>query len=250
MPLYEAKMIHHYDTRWATYEVDDSIRLMTEAEKVQRLLPTPRYWVREREIDRKLEGTWDNQWLFGYRGICRATDERTVIAALLPRTGAGNSIVMMLPKDARSRHLLAASMSSFVFDFAARQKVGGINLNFFIMQQFPVPSPGIAVPGLALGKSFTSWVATAVDRLGAWTGTGNERALLRAELDALMFHVYGISRDDADYIMETFPIVKRKDEEHYGEYRTKRLILEAYDAMAAAIITGEVYRSPFEEVNK
>jgi hypothetical protein len=66
------------------------------------------------------------------------------------------------------------------------------------------------------------------------------RFLMRCELDALYFHLYGISRDDADYIMETFPIVKRKDiartsddNGEGGEYLTKRIILEMYDQMVA-----------------
>jgi hypothetical protein len=69
------------------------------------------------------------------------------------------------------------------------------------------------------------------------------RALLRAELDAAYFHLYGIERDDVDYILDAFPIVKRKDEAKFGEYRTKRLILEIYDAMAKAIATGEPYQT-------
>ena len=69
------------------------------------------------------------------------------------------------------------------------------------------------------------------------------RALLRAELDALMFRLYGIERDDVDYIMDTFPIVKRKDEAEFGEYRTKRLILERYDAMVDAEAAGREYET-------
>ena len=100
--------------------------------------------------------------------------------------------------------------------------------------------------GLQLGRSADSWIGLRVDRLNAWIVSEDERAQVRAELDALMFHVYGLVRDDVDYIMETFPIVKRKNEGRYGEYRTKRLILEAYDAMAEAIATGRPYCSPFE----
>jgi hypothetical protein len=248
MPLYEAKMIHHYDTRWATYEDDGSTRLMTETEKAGRELPMPHYWVTEKEVDRKLGRAWQQNWLFGYRGICRATDERAVISSMLPRVGAGNSIIMMLPKSSQSRHLLTAAMSSFTFDFVARQKVGGTNLNFFLMQQFAVPLPGTVVSGLTLPKPFPSWIATAVDRLNAWSTTPETRAILRAELDALMFHLYGVARPDVGYIMETVPIAKRKDEDRHGEYRTKRLILAAYDAMAEAIVTGRTYRSPFAEV--
>jgi hypothetical protein len=69
------------------------------------------------------------------------------------------------------------------------------------------------------------------------------RSLLRAELDAAFFHLYGIHRDDAAYILDTFPIVRRKDIEKYGEYRTKSLILEIYDQLAAATHTGQPYQT-------
>lgn len=69
------------------------------------------------------------------------------------------------------------------------------------------------------------------------------RFLLRRELDAAYFHLYGIERDDVDYIMETFPIIKRKDEQKHGHYRTKRVILEIYDAMTEAIHTGKPYQT-------
>jgi hypothetical protein len=70
------------------------------------------------------------------------------------------------------------------------------------------------------------------------------RAVLRAELDAAFFHLYGIAREDADYILETFPIVKNNDEKAHGEYRTKRLVLECYDALAAAAASAKAYVSP------
>ena len=69
------------------------------------------------------------------------------------------------------------------------------------------------------------------------------RFLLRCELDAAYFHLYGIGRDDVDYILETFPIVKRKDEQAHGEYRTKRVILDIYDAMQQAMETGTPYHT-------
>jgi hypothetical protein len=50
------------------------------------------------------------------------------------------------------------------------------------------------------------------------------------KLAGLMQH-FPTPRDAVDYIMNTFPIVRRKDEARYGEYRTKRVILEIYDQM-------------------
>lgn len=70
-----------------------------------------------------------------------------------------------------------------------------------------------------------------------------ERDWLRPESTAAFFHLYGISRDDADYILETFPIVRKNDEKAHGEYRTKRVILEIYDEMAEAIRTGKPYQT-------
>jgi hypothetical protein len=66
---------------------------------------------------------------------------------------------------------------------------------------------------------------------------------MRAELDALYFHLYGIPRDDVDYIMETFPIVRRKDIAAYATYRTKDKILEIYDLIAEAKSGGTDYQT-------
>jgi hypothetical protein len=43
--------------------------------------------------------------------------------------------------------------------------------------------------------------------------------------------------------METFPILKRKDEKQYGEYRTKHVILEVYDQLQKAMETGVPYQT-------
>ena len=71
----------------------------------------------------------------------------------------------------------------------------------------------------------------------------DRRFLLRCELDAFYFHLYGIVREDASCLMGTFPITRRKEEQRHGEYRTKRVILEIYDAMAEAQHTGATYQT-------
>ena len=60
-----------------------------------------------------------------------------------------------------------------------------------------------------------------------------ERRHLRARLDALYFHLYGLSKDDVGYILDTFPIVREQDEEEFGNYRTKELILAYMNTLAA-----------------
>jgi hypothetical protein len=69
---------------------------------------------------------------------------------------------------------------------------------------------------------------------------------LRCELDAAYFHLYGIARDDVDYIMDTFRVWREKEEKQQGEYRTKRVILEIYDEMQRAIASGVAYRTRLE----
>lgn len=228
LPLYEAKMLHLFDTRWATYEPDGSVRRMTETEKADHLRPLPRYWVAAAEIDRKLRGRWERTWFLGWRDIARSTDERTVIATLLPYVGIGNKVPLMLVDAPLSEvTLLQAALSSFVQDFAARQKIGGTTLNYFLVEQLPVP-----VPGTRLGHLESDWLSTRVDCLNGWIVDPDERALVRAEVDAYCFHLYGLTSTEVAEVMDTFPIVERNDLATHGTYRTKDLVLAAYDAIA------------------
>src|SRR5690606_29720783 len=102
-----------------------------------------------------------------------------------------------------------------------------------------------------LELTYTSWDLEPFARDLGYRGTpfrwDNERRFqLRCALDAAFFHLYGVSRDDVDYVLETFPIVRKNDEKAYGEYRTKRVILEIYDALAKAAQTGKPYRTPLD----
>lgn len=135
-------------------------------------------------------------------------------------------------------------MNSFACDYAARQKVGGTDISHFCAKQFPVIPPHTYTPALldfiiqsVLELTYTAWdlqpFAYELGYDGApFVWDDERRFLMRCELDALYFHLYGIERADVDYIMETFPIVKRKDEAAHGEYRTKSVIVDMYEAMA------------------
>lgn len=243
LPLYEAKMIHHFDHRWATYEPDGSTRDVTLAEKQDpTFVVQPRYWVRESVVKERLESRWDREWLLGWRDICRSTDERTMIASRFPLTAVGHTMPLGLTRE--QLELLQVIWTSFAFDFVARQKVGGTHMTYGYLEQLATPSPELATPwgdGSAWFTRRARWLQGA----GPWNT--DARFDVRAELDSAMFHVFGIMRGDVDYIMDTFPIVRRKDEAAYGEYRTKRLILERYDAMAEAIASGTAYVSPLED---
>ena len=238
-------MLHHYDTRWATYQRDGSTRTVTLAEKADDTFHVmPRYWVAETEVDRELDGRWDKKWLLGWRDICRATDARTVITTAMPRTALPHKVLLAMPKSGRTEH--QAVWSSFAFDYVARQKLGGTSMAYFTFMQLPMPSPQqIADCPVPLDLPITEWISQRVDRLNARPTITNseDRAIWRAELDALVCHLYGLDRDEVDYILETFPIVRRQDEAAHGEYRTKRLVLAVYDATDQARRTGQPYTS-------
>jgi hypothetical protein len=188
-----------------------------------------------------------------------------MIATALPVGGVGNNApLMMLPDNlSPSGGLLVANLSSFAHDFAARFKVGGTHLNFFIVNQLPVLPPTTYSqpcswqPSRVLSEWITPRVLeltyTAYDLRGfaedcGYTGEPfrwdqERRFLLRCELDAAYFHLYGIGQEDVGYILDTFPIVRRNDEQAHGEYRTKRVILEIYDEMKQAMETGAAHQT-------
>lgn len=263
-PLIEAKMVHLYDHRWANADgspVDHSDSTSS---------PTPRYWVPRDEVASRIPQDWEYSGLLVWRNITRATDERTFIPSIIPRYGFSNSGYVGLPLGA-PRHVLAlaAMMSSFAFDWVSRQKISGVNMAQFITKQLPVLTPrdmrqpipwgagsvaDFIEPRAAELYFTTEQLLPFAQELGfgdapfAWSPP--RRALLRTELDAVMFHLYGYSRDDVAYVMDAFPIVARKDRKAEGleegdpSWRTKRLILAKYDELARHAEAGTTYASP------
>ena len=236
------------------------------------------------------------RWLMGWRDITNTTNERTVVGGVFPFSAVGNNLPVWTT-ESDDAVLLPALLSSLACDFAARFKVGGTHLNFFIAEQIPVlPLAVFDRPALwGTGESVREWLLPRVLELTytawelepfasdcGWNGSpfrwdDDRRSQLRCELDAAFFHLYlpadegggwrparrsdGCARDEISeqltglegrfptprdavaYIMDTFPIVRRKDEEKHGEYSTKRVILEIYDEMQRAICTGRPYQT-------
>ena len=348
LPLYEAKMMHQFDHRWATFieGEDDAVRDATPGEKRDTAFEVrPRYWVAERHVLAKLadvpaalakaygaadsaalavalanwivvsfsaEGVdpdeilrqmcgdafadllppkWHDRkfkttaapltesfcrsiaaenlrsdaffhalmdersprYLMGFRDITNATNQRTVIASVIPRSAVGNKIPLLLHRgDARLYACLLGDLDSLVHDFVARQKIGGTTLNLFIKKQIATLPPSAysqgdidAIVPRVLELTYTSeslrpW-AEALGYDGApFTFDPDRRAVLRAELDALYARLYGLTEDElryildpadvmgADYPSETFRSLKTAELAAFGEYRTRRLVLEAW----------------------
>ena len=247
VPLYQANMLHQFDHRWATFEfiknkVDSRYLTLTEKQDPN-FVVQPQYWVPNAEVDARLKGRWDKEWLMGWRDVCRNTDIRTTISTIFPNSGVNDKFLLIMPQETSVLcTCFLAMMDSFILDFAARQKVGGTALKYFVIRQFPVlPPSAFTLHEAYISERVLELVYTAVDMepfardMGyagppfAWDPA--RRFTLRCELDALFFHLYGICRDDVAYIMDTFPIVRRHDEESFGSYRTKEEILRVYDTL-------------------
>jgi hypothetical protein len=162
--------------------------------------------------------------------------------------------------------------SSIVCDYIVRQKLSGTTLSSYIVEQLACPEPAAfdAIPAWAdaplaafvrprvLELTYTShrMAPYAVDVLAGEPGATDpgppfrwlpdRRAQLRAELDAAMLHLYGLERDDAEHVLDSFFVVHKYEERDHGEFRTKRLVLAAYDAMAQAAATGVPFASPLD----
>lgn len=200
------------------------------------------------------------RWLLGFRDVTSAHVLRTAIATVLPRAGVGNNLPLMLLDAALGRRATAllANYSALVLDFVARHKVGGVHLNFFIAKQLPLLSPdAYSEADLAfIAPRVLELTYTAHD-LKPWAESlghdgqpfpfdPDRRARLRAELDAYYARLYGLTRGDLCYILdptsvmgedypsETFRVLKQNELREFGEYRTQRLVLEAWDRLHAA----------------
>lgn len=257
VPLYQAKMMHQFDHRWATYEGVD-FRDVTLAEKGNPDFEVaPRYWLPASSVDARLATkNWMRGWLMGWRDICRATDERTTIAAAYPKAAIAHSIRnLFVGQEPKYAAAFYGNLVALAFDFVARQQVGGTHLTVETLKQLPVLPPNAydaaALAFIAprvLELTYTSHAmapfARDLDYHGKpFSWDEGRRAALRAELDAWYALAYGLTRDQlryvldpkeimgADYPSESFRVLQSNERRRFGEYRTARLVLDAYDRL-------------------
>jgi hypothetical protein len=268
VPLYEGKMVHQFDHRRGDFALakikgDADYREIPSPENETLANPsfeiTPRYWVPADEVKARLATKeWKQSWLMGWRDITNATNERTVIATAFPATAVNHKMPLIFTESGvREQACLLANFNTLVLDFIARQKVGGTNLAYFFLRQFPFLSPdfyselrlAFIVPRV-LELTYTSYSLAPFARdLGhdgpPFTWDEDRRAHLRADLDAFYARAYGLNRDELRYILdpadvkgpdypsETFRVLKEREIRQLGEYRTRRLVLDAWDRMEA-----------------
>ena len=266
VPLYVGRMIHLFDHRAASVQVNaenlHNVALSGDISAQQKADPafvlTPQYWVPSAEVSFS-DG---HDWTIAFRDIARATDARTMIAAAVPFVGLGNTAPSIFVEGTEGNRpnaaVLLANLGATVLDFVTRQKAQSTHLNWFIVEQLPVVPPD-RYESVRFGpKTAAEIVREAVleltytthdmapfardmghvddngDALRPFVWDEGRRLHLRAKLDAVFFHLYGIiDREDVRYIYSTFPIVAREETATYGSYRSRDLCLAWMNALAA-----------------
>ena len=260
VPLYEAKMIHLYDHRWASFRDDkkkEFYNLESYIKKDSNFEPNPRYWISNEYVEDRLKDFHQGQkWLIGYRNITGATNERTTIFSIIPRYGVGHSMsVMFTSFDPVLSSCLIANMNSIPLDYFSRQAISGNNMSQYFIKQFPILPPEYYIDSRrkfiserVLNLVYTSHVlkpfACDLNYNGMpfeWNEL--ERKALMSDIDAFYFRAYGFDRDEVRYVIdpadvmgpeypsETFRVLKENELSSFNEYLTQRHILEAWDRM-------------------
>ena len=270
VPLYEGKMVQAFDHRAASVVVNlANVHRPAQPEPAsagQRLdpywLPEPQYWVLRSET-----AFPDAPYLLGFKDVTSPTNVRSMIATIFPGSGAGNTLPIISVMDGNAERMapLLANMNAVPFDYVARQKIQGQHLNWFIVEQLPVvPSEryetarfGPKTAAKIVCEAVLELTYTAHDMAPFARDMGHvdeqgealppfpwdeaRRLHLRAKLDALYFHLYGVTdRDDVRYIYSTFPIVERQETGTWGAYRSRDLCLAWLNALEAGRPDAEI----------
>jgi hypothetical protein len=245
LPLYEGKMIHQFDANFAE----------------------PRYWVDEREGRKALLGNQPDagqvldyqRYRLGFRAVAASTNEHSLIAAMLPsKVFSGNSVITAQEWifDDYIQLFVLACLNGFVVDWMLRQKVT-TNINMFYIYQLPVPR-------ITNNRTLLNWVVSLAAQLICTTpafddlrksvenalgvaitpATGEaERARLRAELDGMVAHLYGLSEAEFAHVLGTFPLVAQAVKDAaLAAYRTLCNDADFQAAVAEAVASQDALR--------
>ena len=263
LPLYEGKMVQIYNHRYASVRTNQKnvsgqgVAKKTNVDELRNPItgPQPRFGVKRDQIPD--EGT---AWRIGINDTCNTNNARSFIACAVPLSGFGNTLPTFHSEDATPADLalLLGNFCSIICDYVARQKIQSRHLNKYIVEQLPVVPPARYAAVRFGAKPAADLVREAVleltytahdmapfardlghvDAAGAvpppFPWDEDRRLHLRAKLDAVFFHLYGVTdRADVRHVYSTFPIVERQEAATYGRYRSRDLCLAWLNALAA-----------------
>ncbi len=268
LPLYEAKMVWHYDHRFGdynTFETRPSSKLPEQTlDNYHRseYIPMPWYWVNIANINARTNDFDSTKWIICFRDVTNSTNMRTMVTCIIPYCATNHKTPNILCKKIPLllKIVLYSNLNSITLDYLVRLKMGGMSMGYFILKQLPIIPPeyytkelvefiGAKVIELTytandldgFGKAvlqeiglekWNSWFPANTVKNGKVTPfiwDEERRFTLQRELDAIYAHIYGLSKLDLEYILDTFPIVEKNDIEKYGYFRTKNEVIIYYD---------------------
>jgi hypothetical protein len=257
LPHYEGRMIAQYDHRAKGYRsgraraaVWDDLSFGSAHKSIQ-----PQWYVARDKVPLQTAKRVD-LYRVGFCDVASPTNERTLVASVIPRgciAGAKVPTVLMQSQTPTADLLVwLAVANSFAMDFLVRMKVS-LTMALTILDSLPFPRLSLDDPrAKRLITDVLHLVCTGPEMNGLWNSMADsglvravpasgpppgcidldERQKAVARIEAEVAMLYGLTADDVAHILDTFPIVRKNDEKAHGEYRTKRVILEIYDAMA------------------
>jgi N-6 DNA Methylase len=266
-PLYEGKMLWHFDHRYGTYagqtERQANKGVLPHVDEVSHDDPNyrvqPRYWIAADKTLAALGDDAQREWFFAWRDV--GPTERSFVGCIVPATAAGHKAPFLVStRPPREVAALSALLSSLVVDYDARQRSSG--MSFFVVEQLAVlPPAAVTVECPWLGAPICRWLADRVLELSytnvelapftrdieqltpPFRWQPQRRVLLQAEIDAAVLHLYRLTRSQTEWLIDSFTVLRKYEEHDHGEFRSKRLILEIYDAMEESMRTGQPYQT-------
>ncbi len=265
-PIYEGKMVQAYDHRASDIVINpknvfrpgQQIAIPTTEKLNPERLAKPRFYVEQSK------SSWPTKddWIVAFKDVTATTNMRTMIATIIPRSAAANTLpVLSINEDVRDRALVAsqilATLNSVAFDFIARQKVPGIHFTWYVLKQLPIipldvmkeTKFGPKSAQQIIGEIVVELIYTSKDleyfandmgytdefgkSLKPFQWDEQRRVRLMAKLDAIFFHLYGYfdpiniesSREKIRYIYSTFPIVEREETKKFGNFISREFAL-------------------------
>jgi hypothetical protein len=265
--VWEAKMTGFWDHRDADIEMNyenatrqAQTRQITDAEHQDpRRKPAAQFWTDPKNADERIPDDWGLDWIFCFKRVTAATNWRTLVPCVVPRGPISYTLYCLFTSESLVRSgrasVLYGALGSLVVDYCLRHKTGQPSLPLWCPEQIAMPTPNSICSDVIsfVSPRIASLVVTADDIALFAPDTGNanivpswdpsKRAQTQAELDAFYANLYGLNRDELRYILdpsdvmgpdypsETFRVLKTNELRQFGEYRTQRLVLEAWDRL-------------------
>ena len=266
-PLYEGKMFWHFDHRYGTYECQTQKQankgVLPRVTGAQHSDPSyriqPRYWVTKDDTEAAIGPISNDNWFYSWRDV--GPSERTFVGTIIPRTAVGDvAPVFAIDASAIEKSAFCAICSSLVVDYAARQKSNRMSL--FVVNQLPILTPdSLNQSSYWLNSHVSDWLSDRVlelcytneDLKGFATDLGRthlpfiwnskRRTILQGEIDAAVLHLYDLNRSQAEWLLDSFTVLRKYEERDFGTFRTKNMVLDIYDQMADARTNQVAYQT-------